>query len=801
MDELQQNEKRFKEAYGKALAQALLENEEQNKNPLSSSNNISSQDIEHAYLSFCYDDPILPNDHLCRALARELLYSSFDPSDFEGVISTKRPHEDKRGTHLALSDRFVQGVLQISTKDISKDGRERAENYQGRDDKSQDTDLGESFSLSSTIVNVGSSGTELAYVVFVLGPLLSCRILLNLIDVDGTWNGVSQKIEDQAKFSFVQAFLGSYNGIEKKDQNFNSNEDGTNDFIQSMTKMTLPDDSMLDTGKVEEVETHKFEEERPLDKCHTALSDDKNSNNDESDPLKEIFAEESDSDDYDYGDERFDGVDQTLGHGFSAQTMSRSQSISFTGICHRLESLLSNLSCRRFSMSNKVWKEWDVSRVLIELTFVLLRCMKRASSENEITLHSLGALYTKPLLALRDRAIDSTHQNDALADFLGLLKTLLHSDENDVGAFASKNCRDSCELSPSRIIGLSSLSDLCSCRDILDSEEPKPKALIRVMIMESIDELIDCLEFIRPSKKSKIGLKPDIIQFRVTMAMLPILDFLTGLKFGSDFKTTCDFSKNSISTSDAQTLLQSGFFRELILLYTHTLADESNDTSTLVSRNVIRTKLLRSIFILSSQSQLLGKYASRVPELTNILFSDSYRETNSFDHIMWCALLSKYMSTDQGPRLRKKDAVFKSSADLRLECVSASVRIFQDCLDSMTSIDDFSLLHEFIRFVHCLEALPFVLECWADAILMSPQGIKDVKISVLNILSELSKIKPNSNEDAKEKSRKIAKRGLDVNTIASIRKSCKSILLNLEQFCLFEKKPLSLRRPMSTKTD
>jgi len=798
MDELQQNEKRFKEAYGKALAQALLKNEEENKTLLLSSNNTSSQDIEHSYLSFCYDDPILPSDHLCRALAWELLYSSFEPSAFESMNITKRPYEEKRGTHVALSDRFVQGVLQVFTKDISKDGRERGGNHHGKDDKSQDIALGDSLSLSSTTVSVGSSGTDLAYVVFVLGPLLSCRILLDLIDVDGRWNDGSQKIEEQSKLSFVRTFLGSYNGIEKKDRNFNDDEDGIKDFTQSMAKMTLPEDSMLDSGKVEEVNENKLEDERPLDNCHTDLNDDINSNNDVGVSLREIFAEESDSDDYDYGDTRFDGVDQALCQTFSAQSMSRSQSISFTDICHRLESLLSNLSCRRFSMSSKVWKEWDASRVLSELTFVLLRCMKRDSSDNEIALHSLGALYTKPLLALRDRAIDSTHQNDALEDFLGLLKTLLRSDGNQVGAFAAKNCRDSCELSPSRIIGLSSLSDLCSCRDILDSAEPRPKALVRVMIMESLDEVIDCLEIIRPTKKPIIGLKPDIIQLRVTMVILPILDFLSGLKFGSDFRTTCDFSKNSISKSDAQIFLQSGFFREVILLYSHTLNDESNQKLT-VSGNVVRRKLLRSIFILSAQCQLLGKYAARVPELTNIIFSDSYRETNSFDHIMWCALLSKYTSTNQGPRLRMKGVVLKSSNDLQLECMSASVSIFHDCIDSINSNDDFSLLYELTRFIHCLEALPIVIECWTIAISMSPQGIKDVKTSISNIISELSKIKQNSNEEAKDKSNKIARRGLDVNTIASVRKGCKSVLLNLEQFGLFEN--ISVHRPMSTKMD
>ena len=61
---------------------------------------------------------------------------------------------------------------------------------------------------------------------------------------------------------------------------------------------------------------------------------------------------------------------------------------------------------------------------------------------------------------LRDRAMDLSFGHDALECYTGLLKTLISSKETEVGSYASKNRIETVELSPSRVIGLSSIPSM-----------------------------------------------------------------------------------------------------------------------------------------------------------------------------------------------------------------------------------------------------------------------------------------------------------------------------------------------------
>ena len=155
----------------------------------------------------------------------------------------------------------------------------------------------------------------------------------------------------------------------------------------------------------------------------------------------------------------------------------------------------------------------------------------------------LSSLYMKPLMVLRDRAIDerlyshynrttSTTKNSMLGDYTNLLHILLQSNQTIVGSFASQNIilndidtknnggggggYNDCNLSPSRSIGLSSFAALCtSMMDMFQSSSSSSSSStcmssltkqnlyrnVRVALLENVDELIDCIEFMRPKVK------------------------------------------------------------------------------------------------------------------------------------------------------------------------------------------------------------------------------------------------------------------------------------------------------------
>ncbi len=930
------SDKRFKEAYGKALAEALMKNEEYQREAIlststsastSSSSPASSsklvvpdEDLEKAYMSFCYDDPIIPADYLCHHLALRMVGSSFSPNAVKdatgGGVSidididmnknqNKRTSSAGNKLNLALSDRFMKGILQASSRGADTTTSTNWEKLTtggkgggGGDDDDDDDDYTSPYSgepivpMSTTFTTTEGQGyTELSFMIFALSPLLSCRILLEHLNHSNS-NSNNSNTTLTMTVRNIHSFLGSYNGnnnnheendtsgrplfgtdADDDNQQQQQQQDATNLFLRSMAEMNMSNNFNnnseqqqatnalqldLDDMNIGGEEKKEKEKEKEGDAVETN-SHDNDDDDDDDDSMKEIFAEESDPDDYDYGQDfdRFATTTSTTTTGggndsanammmesygsfFDAKTLSQSKILTVDEIRHRIESLLSNLYHRRINLSTKLWKQWGASKVLVDLTLILLKCLKGGGGEvdevgdgsgNHI-LERLGGMYTKPLIVLRDRSMDIHHGHDSMDDFLELVKILLKSQSEDVGTYASQNNKMMVELSPSRVIGLSSLSGLCSSSDIAKSPKRRIRITLRSMIMSSLDELLDCVEFVRPSvvisssKNLNDGNDSDNgptsthipTWVRVIMALLPILDIITGVKSRADYTSIHDgVDLKPISNAEAQSLLQTGLFRELILLYGQSSHDGGGGggrlTAASAARELVREQLLRSIYVLSAQSPILAKYAARVPELTSILYSDIFLKTYTFDCILWYALLFQTLSrNNQGPQLqlRMKGAKVvsktKTPQELKDICMKESMEVLKKCtnaIDDMVnttsktnnSVEDITLLYEFIRFTNCFHSIPVVAEHWVATVSSTKDGAKVARESISHILRSLAKLKPSSstnnqkteksgvntnNDDSKDEIGKNSRRGLDSREIASIRKGCKTMLLNLE---------------------
>mmetsp|Transcript_9685 Transcript_9685/g.11292 ORF Transcript_9685/g.11292 Transcript_9685/m.11292 type:complete len:984 (-) Transcript_9685:93-3044(-) len=933
-------DKRFKEAYSKALAKVLLENESKVNLSSAKAPAPSSEEIRSAYKDLCFDHPLLPNYNCLTLLGIDLILGHFQQTAVaeittggccsdgctkstitmsaktdtcHNLISAwKKIHSPlilekhkKKNVTLALSDRFVQGLLmslsQNSTASSTAAGTTTttggipSSSSNANNPNDDYLDLYEEYlkqplvqqsPLSSQMVesSTGQGCANLAFIIFIFFPLLSIQTILSNFDNE-TSKSCSNNKDDL--ISCIKSFLGTYNGPSKSEKTSihdDDNERYTDQMVQSMMEMNMmPDDHDND-----------FDEEKKRDSPMKATTERVNHGNNmnEDDSMMEIFAEESDDDDYDYGDDRYaaaaatktiDDDTEEIYDAFNLQQMTKSNvHLSLKDLVSRLNSLLNELTYSQLvsNMSNGIWNKWHVSQILIELTLSLFKSfpsegdLNMNSHDTRCLLQNLSTQYIKPLMILRDRALDQRYNHDALDSYLILLHTLLRSKVNQVGEFASKNITEYFDgsnknvkdqnLSPARAVGLSSLAALCSSNEIHGKEKNEMNSKIKKAILDNLDDIIDCIEYTRPKMKkngnlsSSSGLlmkKEAVVKYkdtssssikgeetsssvptwvRVTMSLVPILDFLTGINTQSNFNVDDDSRKISnkgthdgLNVKDAQSILQSGLYRELLLLYSQTAPAQevgigTNDNlsnkerACIAIQSIAREKLLRSILVMSSQAtSTLGKYAARVPDFTSSIYSESYYTQHLVDGTLWNALLCNIMqmSNSGGPQLRMKGSITLSAGQLKIRCISSTTQICQRVVDTLaeyqqntkvgsdengnSSNQDMSALHEYITFSNCLSQVEMLAKHWVVVVAKeNEEGINDVRESISNILKTLTKVsvhinkqqkvikkeddKDDDGDSQKKKVKTSSKPQSDNTTFASIRKCSKFLLLTLD---------------------
>lgn len=799
MSKAQTQDKRFREAYAKELAKALLENERKQQQhcngdvTCNAQDVYSNQDIEKAYLSLCYDHPQLENDDgICIQLAHAILGSFHSLKlnknddrhnkgpDHGGLIPSRmnlRSTASTGTTNLGLCNRFVQGLLEMATSHNLTVGGTRS-NIKSSTRTMDESDYtkpysGESLMLSDTTDHsTRRTLSLLAFVCFVVGPLYCCQIFRKYLD-DSNDLG-SDFDESMAKeYCAIQTFLGSYEGKLTQHGNVVSHDDGAHDRMDSSSMTMRYDEST---------------QEKKQKSNDDLIQGTKNDNDDDS--MKEIFAAESDPDDYDFGNDRYNDLQsqenvehelKSFNVSWDAKILCQAKILTLDEMKQRVESLLSDLTPSLIHLGNKEWREWDAGNQLVSLTLELLLLLGKKG------FNSLGAKFIKPLTVLRDIAVDSSRSCvGGLDTYLKLIQTLLESEVSMVGDYASKNDIEEGELSPARCLGLSSLADLCSNQNIVMAPSKAGiKAKVKVFVMECVDELVECVAFVRPKDKNLECVDDgSTTLLRVSTMISQILDFMTGIQSSLDCSSMGSHNTvANISASEARGFLQSGLFRELILLYV--CIETTQDDSQLVPNTsklhfMVVQQLLRTILILSSQSEILRSYVARVPEFTNIIYSDDFDHVHVAEAILWHALLANVTSSKKVPQMRMKGVVMVSSSELIKRSKHNFLKLCAKVVDDKS--DKVSVV-EFLKLCNCCHQIPFVAECWSS-VMRSDLVSGDVRAVICDVLKAL----PQEITEAKMKledkdvpSEKLHSVGIhSASTTASVRKGCKHLLSFLE---------------------
>ncbi|KAL7471865.1 hypothetical protein ACHAXS_012162 [Conticribra weissflogii] len=542
-------EQRFIRMYSKALAEALRakeEEEDQERERLRSTVSSqyrsrpcgnSNQDIagenkkrqwekmKLTYRELCFDDPVVSGgNRVCRDLSVELVPQ---PRKADRSGGNRQMENNK----LALSSRLVDGVLQAISRvqdkrraDDAKHNHGRSANDEGAT-KSPDDQQAEPMLGNATTMTTSEGYAELGFSVFIEGPY---RCI--------------QRAED---LEMTSSFLGSFSppeeATDEQDRNMSSIE---KDAVAEETAKKILDgfEAMVLDKEAEEkdenpssmhhdVVTNKddnpddgsssssefFHDRNSINAQHSQYTDDGS--------MQEIFAEESDPDDYEYEsslppytptpdvaavfdrrnfsnykNDYNDYRDSDDDYAFDPLKLSKpnSSNQTWSGSRRCLKYLLSNASYGKMalsSISSRSWSERGMSDTLADLAFMLLLengkehregnndrgVVYIGAGESLMTNHKnssngnddddISSLWNRPLFVLRDRAMDATCGHDALPAYIQLLRAFLaHSEEDIISILSSSNSKSmtasSNFLPPTTAVGLSCLANVCSAKEM-----------------------------------------------------------------------------------------------------------------------------------------------------------------------------------------------------------------------------------------------------------------------------------------------------------------------------------------------
>lgn len=209
------------------------------------------------------------------------------------------------------------------------------------------------------------------------------------------------------------------------------------------------------------------------------------------DSTVKIFADESDDNDYDYGAGSNDAAaddDTAFGNqmqrpsagttGFDPTVLSQpSADLDWDGVWNRLSSLLDELSYDKLEpLSSVRWKALECSETLGNLSLFLLRSDNEeggpgGSGGRRRPTASLRSLWTKPLAALRDRALDGSKLHDAKEGYLKTLRTMISSSSSSSGPLSPLPGAKTRDVDVRTATGLAYLSSLCLSDELLQSDK------------------------------------------------------------------------------------------------------------------------------------------------------------------------------------------------------------------------------------------------------------------------------------------------------------------------------------------
>lgn len=682
------DEQLFLRTFSKQLAVALRVKDEEEVNERerlriasalgnSSSKLLSKDDettqierLQSTYVELCHDDPIITGgDEDCRRLAKALIPKQ---------IKTKLPRNAKSitgtRTTLALSSRLVDGILQATSRAVEKT---RTINHNSNDGANTE------YMFGPSKVTTSEGYAQIAFAIFIEGPYRCIQQAENL-EVASQFLGSfepplrtpSNELSSDVKAHLMdKATANIVNGMAKLEVNSSCNQNHSPSIYDHDDASSSSSDFFL---------------------LPNPINDANQSSTDDNDSMNEIYAEESDPDDYDYDygtndvpcdsmqtkiDER-KSIDEYNGQyemSFNPIQLSEPSQANqtFEGACKSIHYLLSVMSYSKLalgSLSSRAWSEGGMSETLADLSFLMLLEVTnkenhgietKANSLFQLMLNDdentdIATLWDRPLLVLRDRALDKKHDYDALPSYLQLLIALLAQP-------LTKNF-----IPPTLMVGLSCLGEICSSKEMVNTESGQtcatsvwsvcPREEVKKAIMTSLHSLARIVEDVR--QRDSVGNGKSVQEtnpwIRTIVCIIPMIEYLTNLKARFDFQPVFEgvgSRKSTLSESDAQAISESGLFREMLFVFTKYHEDGVSNLESPNAKEVVRLQLLRTIFTLSVQSpEVLGLYALRVPDFASEVHSSTFLDTHLVDGILWLSMGSYLLENKSGqsyqPRLK-----------------------------------------------------------------------------------------------------------------------------------------------------
>lgn len=674
----------FRLKYAKAIAEALQANEEEerNKNGVKSSHDDATtfEKAKQAYSQLCHDDPRLHSDDHCRCLAK--------------VLSPRPLGSRKEGSKLGLCTRLVDGLFQAVA---------RAESQMTNQSNDQKTTTG---SFGSTVSASREGYARLAFTIFVEAPY--------------------RCIQQADNLTAASTFLGSFEPpkAEAAQSNQLTNEEkarlvdeATKSIVDGMEKMAMQEEKSnpKTPQKCDDASSSSSEF------FHHNKTNYSNLQNDDA-SIEEIFAEESDPDDFDFGPDL--GPQTYFGMpaanlddvGFDPMKLSEPSATnkSWDGTRNAIIYLMSNLSYGKMlfsSLSSRTWLDMSASETLADFAFMLL--LHHTQKDNTASVKEgllispdqfeidgsldISALWDRPLFLLRDRALDLNHDHDALVSYLQLLQAFLSHSENDImSILSSPSSKQQLLLPPITSVGLSGLATLCASKELTCTSASKmsnssilsicAREEVKKTILKSLYSLAHVLECVRPRKmdRSDDKIENERLWIRTAACVFPIIEYVTNLRARFDYQPVFDGScgkQFAFTEADAKVILDSGVFRELIAMSAAAAKHSIQSTegwSTSDAAKVTRAQLLQTICALClSSPDLIGKYAVRVPDLFKEVQSAQFMKDNCVDGVLWTSLSSSLLeskSDTSSPRLRLRAGVKLNTSSAPIDDTSMAER-------------------------------------------------------------------------------------------------------------------------------
>jgi hypothetical protein len=644
----------FRRDFAAALGKALREAEDAAAATGGGPKKSQQELAQETYRLLCFDHPIGFTASGCRALSRALT-----------SLERNNRQQSHESSYYALSDRLVEGIRQVSYRrataasqpvvtenppDIGTTATSTTNDVDGttRIEKTDHENLASAASLSGNNINhvdeedstfSSSAFAALAWDVYGRVPLLCC---------------LSSQLDE------ASSFLGSYRG----------SSSGAVDVPAAAAVPAAAEAPLENPPPPPPIQNDHLQDAAlpaPHHQPEVVMNGNghapRNDGNNDNDDASEVWASESDPSDYafesDWNPEQnvreLDAWATQLEHGTDPLVLSKvpeQDTQSWTLVAQAVTDLIHELNFTKISgLSKDDWKMLKVSDHLTQLIVLLLLGPTQEETTmsttlpsgrnsqypllNEKDVYHWQQLALQPLHVFRD-AVLSQHDGDAnkgdfiLKDYLQLLQTLLQVEYNTRGSSSSSSSNNdigrppTCASSslpqftntvvPATWIGLSALSTMCShCLDDLSSNNNVTSrrriGVLRTVVLEASDDLCHILE---QSAAGNSEAMRDAIPWSY-LSLFQIFSTTTTSNHNNGVATNnAALPLPTLSNAQIQILLNSGLFRQWLLLWSKLNGEEQAEKSA----SAVHGAVLQSIFDLCCVSPtLLGKYSWRFPGL------------------------------------------------------------------------------------------------------------------------------------------------------------------------------------------